>query len=264
MNGHKVNGDTRPLSVVIIGGSLGGLCTGLALKRQGIKTIILERNPTQLLHNQGAGIVAGGDTLNFFKRYDRCQRPMAVSSSRRQYYNKKGEIVHKEDMVQNKTSWDLAYYILRANYDGVKSDYCDVPEDEPTDGEATHLHGHTFTDVKEEGDGVRVFFKKHSGEEGSIVADLCVGADGPSSTVRKIFLPEVQRNYVGYCALRGTVPESEASEAALEVSSSYVQVFSANGTRHSGTDLPSFTMMEFRYCVILSQGQMDLLNPERA
>lgn len=31
-------------------------------------------------------------------------------------------------MVQKMTSWDLVYNILRANYDGVKSDYCGVPK----------------------------------------------------------------------------------------------------------------------------------------
>jgi|ERR1700722_16140603 2-polyprenyl-6-methoxyphenol hydroxylase-like FAD-dependent oxidoreductase len=38
---------------------------GLALKAQGHNTAVLERNPSPLLRNQGAGIVAGGDTLAF-------------------------------------------------------------------------------------------------------------------------------------------------------------------------------------------------------
>lgn len=74
---------------------------------------ILERNASELLHNQGAGIVAGGDTLAYFKRYDRCQQPIAISSQRRMYFDLQGNVVHQVDMVQNMTSWDLSYYILR-------------------------------------------------------------------------------------------------------------------------------------------------------
>lgn len=120
-------------------------------------------------------------------------------------------------MIQNMTSWDLAYYIMRANFDGVESDYCRVPEPVSTDGKGVHLHGHTVTDLKDEGSQVRVFYKKQDGTEASMLADMLVAADGPSSAIRKIFEPKVKRTYAGYCALRGTVPENEASEAARKV-----------------------------------------------
>ena len=114
-NGNAPDGhdkSSRKLHFIIVGGSLGGLSVGLALKDLGHDTTILERNPEPLLHNQGAGIVAGGDTLDFFKRYDRCKRPIAVASQRRQYFDKEGNIVESRDMVQNMTSWDLAYYLM--------------------------------------------------------------------------------------------------------------------------------------------------------
>ncbi|KAF2864727.1 hypothetical protein BDV95DRAFT_613266 [Massariosphaeria phaeospora] len=78
--------------------SLGGVCTALALKAPPYKhrIPILERNPSPLLHSQGAGIVAGGDTLSVFKRDDRCGRQLAVSSSRRQYISKAGDVVHTD------------------------------------------------------------------------------------------------------------------------------------------------------------------------
>lgn len=98
MNG--LSSRKQKLDVIIVGGSLGGLCTGVALKSLGHDVTILERNPDKLLHNQGAGIVAGGDTLEFFKRYDRCQRPFAVSSQKRIYLNRDGDIVHSVDMVR--------------------------------------------------------------------------------------------------------------------------------------------------------------------
>ena len=203
---------------------------GLALKSLGHNTTNLERNPSPLLHNQGAGIVAGGDTLAFFNKYDRCKRPIAVASQKRMYLDKSGKVVHEENMIQNMTSWDLTYYLLRANFDGVKSGYCDVPEKQKGDGVARYDYGHTVTGLEEgEKGAVKVLFRKHGGTEGHITADLVVGADGPSSTVRKKFHPEVQRKLAGYCALRGTVPEDEASASAKEAFQERFTFFHADG-----------------------------------
>lgn len=119
--------------------------------------------------------------------------------------------------IQNMTSWDLSYYLLRANFDGVQSEYCNVPAADPNDGNAVHLHDHKVVGLDDRGDHVNVSFEKANGEKGSMTADLVVGADGPNSTVRGLFLSNIQRTYAGYCALRGTVPENEATDAAREV-----------------------------------------------
>ncbi|KAI1488472.1 hypothetical protein F5X96DRAFT_685235 [Biscogniauxia mediterranea] len=203
----------KKLNFVIVGGSLGGLAAGIALKALGHDTTILERNPAPLLQDQGAGIVAGGDTLEFFRRYNRCERPIAVTSKRRQYLDRAGRVVHTEDTEQNMTSWDLTYYLLRANYDGISSPYCAAPPPVPGHGKATHLHDRTVTDLRADGDGVRVAWRSRAGDQGTLLADRVVGADGPSSTVRGLFDPGARRTYAGYCALRGTVAEREASAA---------------------------------------------------
>ena len=212
-----------------VGGSLGGLFTGITLKQLGHNTTILERNPEKLLHNQGAGIVAGGDMLAWFKKYDRCQRPIEVSSQKRMYLNKDGKVVHEETMKQNMTSWDTTYFILRANYDRVESDYCELPEPVESDGKVVYLYGHKVTDVTDEDGKVRVEFDKHGDGSGSRVFDLLIVADGPSSTVRSLFLPDVKRELVGYCALRGTVPEPEVSAAAKEAFCERFTFFHADG-----------------------------------
>jgi len=54
------------------------------------------------------------------------------------------------------------------------------------------------------------------GETRKEEADLVIGADGPSSTIRSILLTKVQREYAGYVAWRGTVLESAASESLKE------------------------------------------------
>jgi 2-polyprenyl-6-methoxyphenol hydroxylase-like FAD-dependent oxidoreductase len=60
-------------------------------------------------------------------------------------------------------------------------------------------------------------------------ADLVIGVDGPSSTVRTTFHSEVQRKFVGCCALRGTVREDEASASAKEAFQERFTFFHADG-----------------------------------
>lgn len=149
------------------------------------------------------------------------------------YLDKSGKVVHEELMKQNMTSWDLSYYLLRANFDGVKSKYCEVPESRETDGKTEYRYGYRVSDLQEEGSQARVHFRLHDGGESSMLADLVIGADGPSSSIRKIFLPDVQRKLTGYCALRGTVPEPEASAEAKEAFSERFTFFHSEGIQVS-------------------------------
>ena len=149
---------------------------------------------------------------------------MAVPSYKRIYLNQQGEVIHEKANRQNMTSWDLVYYLLRANYDRVDSAYLEdakLPEKRPTDGEISYRHGCTVTDVIDEESQVRINFKKAledgSEAEESMTADLVVAADGPSSTIRGLLEPSIDRKYAGYAVIRGTVPELDASESALDV-----------------------------------------------
>ncbi|KAI4597119.1 hypothetical protein KJ359_004630 [Pestalotiopsis sp. 9143b] len=257
---------SQRLHFIIVGGSLGGLATGLALKAIGHDTTILERNPTPVLEQQGAGIVAGGDTLAFFQRYNRCDRPIAVTSHRRQYLDKEGKVVHKEDMDQNMTSWDLAYFIMRANYDGIDSEHCKAPPAVPSHGKAVHEHDRNVTDVKAEGNRMRVFYKTSKGQEGSIVGDMVVGADGPSSAVRAMVQPDVERTYAGYCALRGTIPENDVSPQTREVCSERFTFFHCPGVQilaylipgENGTVEPGKRLINFVYYTNFPEGSPEL------
>ncbi|KAL5373679.1 hypothetical protein DPSP01_012541 [Paraphaeosphaeria sporulosa] len=264
----------QPLDIVIVGGSLGGLCTALALKSlpQRHRITILERNPTPLLHNQGAGIVAGGDTLKFFKRYDRCNRDFAVSSQRRQYLNKDGEIVHKEDMVQNMTSWDLVYYMLRANVDYVESAYCKVPSRQPDEAEVQHLHDHKVTALEEYHDKLVVKYTTKDDKEGEMEADLVIGADGPSSSIRSLLQSDVERTYAGYVALRGTVREDEVSPKTLEAFKDRFTFFHAQGIQilaylipgENGTLEPGQRLINFVYYTNFPSKSLDQPSGELA
>ncbi|ETN47260.1 uncharacterized protein HMPREF1541_01452 [Cyphellophora europaea CBS 101466] len=208
------SGNTLPRHVVIVGGSLAGLFTGVALKSHGFNTTILERTPTPILENQGAGIVAGGDTLRFFQTYDRSGRDVAIASQKRLYLNQAGDVVHEEVMKQTMTSWDLTYYLLRANYDGVKSDYL-LGQDPKKLGQISRWE-HRLP-LRLYSDQVHVKYTTSDNKQESVAGELLVGADGPSSTMRKILSPDVERKYCGYVVIRGTVPEDEATEEARKV-----------------------------------------------
>lgn len=195
---------------------MGGLLSGVALKRLGHNVRIFERTPSHLLHDQGAGIVAGNETKSFFTQYDKTYHSLAVKSRSRHYLNIKGEEIHHENSEQMMTSWDLLYNILRANYDGTKSDYCDVPPPTLEEGEALYDTGHTFTGIRQNGDCIDLDYQVEDGQGARFTADLVIAADGPSSTVRSILLPEVLRTYAGYVAWRGTIPEDTASSGAKE------------------------------------------------
>ena len=220
-----------------MGGSLAGLFSSVVLLRQGHNVTIFERSPTPLLQNQGAGVVAGGETQAFFSKHDHTKRPIAVTSAQRLYLNKQGDTVDREDTVQRMTSWDLLYYLGRANFDRVKSEYLptgEAPERSSTEGTARYEYGRIVTHAKEVGEKVEILFEDvrpdqenansrihdhgHANKQGTLRADLLVAADGPSSSLRRLLLPTAShRTYAGYVAFRGTVPESELSAAAEQV-----------------------------------------------
>jgi 2-polyprenyl-6-methoxyphenol hydroxylase-like FAD-dependent oxidoreductase len=142
----------------------------------------------------------------------------------RQTLRKNGEVEHQERYTQQMISWDLVYFVLRANFDGLGSEYCDVPEREVGEGAAKYEVGRRVVGVKDLGnEGVEVEYEvmiqddgndggeRQKGESAKVKGDLVIAADGPSSTVRRIVCPGVERKYAGYVAWRGTVLENEAS-----------------------------------------------------
>tara|TARA_R110002003_G_scaffold107_10_gene9035 strand:- start:157 stop:1422 length:1266 start_codon:yes stop_codon:yes gene_type:complete len=231
----------RPKNIAVVGGSLGGLFMGVALKRlrKDLNIRIFERNPTQLLHDQGAGVVAGPDVQQFFKTFDRTRTPLSVASHQRLYLDKNGNVIDREDREQQMTSWDLLYNLLRANYDDVESGYAKVPDPEDGEGTVAYEFGCTVTDIKapeaksvsalDFSDPIKLNIKHHSGETSTAEADLVIAADGPSSSIRAMYLPEIERKYAGYVAWRGTVPETEVSQAAKDV---FVEKFPFFHTEH--------------------------------
>ncbi|KAJ4315083.1 hypothetical protein N0V94_006137 [Neodidymelliopsis sp. IMI 364377] len=210
----------QPKNIAIAGGSLGGLFAGVALKhiRKDLNIRILERNPTPLLHDQGAGVVAGKDVQEFFRKHDRTNTPLTVTSHERLYLDKAGSVIDRENKEQHMTSWDLLYHLLRANFDGIESEYAKAPIPEAQEGTTTYDYGHQVVNVNfKNTEPLSIKAKTSNGDTVAIDADMLIGADGPSSMVRKFIDANVQRKYAGYVAWRGTVPEQEVSQSATDV-----------------------------------------------
>ncbi|KAI4758161.1 FAD/NAD(P)-binding domain-containing protein [Aureobasidium sp. EXF-3400] len=191
-------------NVVVVGGSLGGLMHALAIMIHcpKVKVTILERSPTALLHNQGAGVVAGADTQSFFSRY-----------------------VYLRWRVDD---MDIKDYISGSDLEKLQAKLSNSSH-----GTASYQYGCNVKSVEDLGpsEGVRVRWTNKSDKEEEITADLVIAADGASSSVRRTLLPSVQRTYAGYVALRGTVPETEVSESAAEAFVEKFAFYHADGTQ---------------------------------
>ncbi|KAK5128808.1 hypothetical protein LTR85_000141 [Meristemomyces frigidus] len=232
-----------PKSVIIVGGSLAGLMHALTLLSlpSPPKVRILERSPTALLHNQGAGVVAGNETQQFFAEYVRPGRDIAVTSPARHYLNRKGEVMPEsvEHRAQKMTSWDLLYHLLRWRVEGMQSEYVEgLPSDDRP--KAQYENGCTVTaiDHASGSGGVKLTWTHKDHGSQSATADRVIAADGASSTIRRLLAPEVERKYAGYVAWRGTVPETQLSDSAREVFIDRFTFYHAPGLQILGYMIP--------------------------
>ncbi|KAK6441133.1 hypothetical protein LTR95_002630 [Oleoguttula sp. CCFEE 5521] len=233
--------EIHPKSVIIVGGSLAGLMHALTFlsSKDPPSVRILERSPTSLLHNQGAGVVAGNETQEFFEKVVRPGREIAITSKCRLYLNRKGEVMEGsvESRQQRMTSWDLLYHLLRWRVDGLENEYVVglKPDNRP---KAHYENGCTIKSVEEAGDKVKVTWTHQDSGEQSAEADVVIGADGGSSTMRRLLNPDSTRSYVGYVAWRGTLPETELSPSAAKVFSEQFAFYHQTGCQLLGYLIP--------------------------
>ena len=181
---------------IAIGGSLAGLFAGTLLRSIGWQVDIYERSP-HILDSRGGGIVLQPDVVEAFQRAGVAQvAPLGVEAHERYYLNRDGSIAQSMPMRQTLTSWNLLYGSMRRHF--------------PTE----HYHqGKNLTEISQDGTQVTAIFADRSRETG----DLLIGADGPTSTIRHLLLPDYTPQYAGYVAYRGLVDEGKLDRATTQL-----------------------------------------------
>src|SRR5689334_2068051 len=111
----RVRRGNLPLKVAVAGGSIGGLCAGIALRGIGCEVEVYERTPGAMA-SRGAGIVVQDDLLRLLQRHGAPELP-TTSCLRRRYLladGGDGEVVPAAP--QRFTSWDAIFRTLRAAF----------------------------------------------------------------------------------------------------------------------------------------------------
>ncbi|MBN3943974.1 MAG: FAD binding domain-containing protein [Nostoc sp.] len=177
---------------IIIGGSLGGLFAGIMLRSIGWDVDIYERSDRNL-DSRGGGVVLQSDVIEAFEGAGISTQSLGVTAHERYYLNSDGSVNQPMPMRQMLTSWNLLYGSMRRHF--------------PFE----HYHYSKYlTDIQQNGEQVTAIFADGTHD----TADLLIGADGPNSTVRQHFLPDVHYLYAGYVAYRGLVNENELESDA--------------------------------------------------
>lgn len=185
----------RP-TVIVVGGSLGGLFAACLLHRSGWNVDVYERT-TEPLTGRGAGIVTHARQLRTLARCGvEVDARIGCEVRGRVAFGRSGEVLGRKPLKQMLSAWGRFYEALLAN----------LPR-------AQYHRGQALVEVAQYGERVQACFGDGSRAE----ADLLIGADGIRSTVRAQFLPQAKPAYAGYVAWRGLAAEREISPTAREL-----------------------------------------------
>lgn len=188
-------GDKRTSSVLVVGGSLGGLMVANMLHRAGHQVTLLEKAMGSL-DGRGAGIVT--HTL-LVKALERCgipaETPLGVAIQKRVVLSRDGDIAEHACINQVLTSWSRLYALLVAVL---------PPE--------FYHQGAAVQRVEQTENQVRVVCEDGRHFQG----DVLVASDGIRSVVRQQLVPQVKVQYAGYVAWRGVCDEAVLSQRTLD------------------------------------------------
>lgn len=203
----------KSLRVAINGGSIGGLCAGIALHGNGAQADIYERiaGPMEM---HGAGIVVQHELTNLLEQFGAPALPHTCSS--RRYLNLDGGDGHLQPMPQQFTSWEAIYKTLRAAF----------PD--------AHYHtGASILSFETTAPGIDIELP----DKGRRSVDLVVCAEGAQLETRRRLLPDVMPRYAGYVAWRGLLPEADVPS---HIASFFDDKFSFSDARSGGHILVYF------------------------
>lgn len=184
-----------PESVVVVGGSLGGMFHAVALASFGVKVTVLERAQERPL-DRGAGIVLQPTVEHMLTQFCETDTQAAsVKVTHRQFVDRDNS-TRLAASAQHMISWGAIYTALRSAL--------------PT---GTYRQGRTVEEINTSDGRVQVAHSSRSGSRETLDADLVVVADGSRSRHRSTVDPSATAPaYAGYVAYRGVIDEGDLGE----------------------------------------------------
>jgi 2-polyprenyl-6-methoxyphenol hydroxylase-like FAD-dependent oxidoreductase len=173
---------------LIIGGSLGGLLAAHLLRSAGLDVVVFERNAEDLT-GRGAGISTHPQLIDILRRVGIAfDQSMGLKVDTVICLDRSGHTYLETPTARTMSSWGRLYRSLR----------------DPLPSESYRL-GMSLSRVEQDAQGVTAIFADGT----RVTGDVLVGADGLRSTVRELFLPDLQPNYAGYVAWRAMLDERD-------------------------------------------------------
>jgi 2-polyprenyl-6-methoxyphenol hydroxylase-like FAD-dependent oxidoreductase len=178
---------------LIIGGGIGGLCTAIALQRNGHSVKVFERAAP--LRGLGAGLVIGANAMKALQQIgiaesiEQIGHPIAGASIR----NAKGDYLTRADGDFFRDQYGLGNYAVQRAELHQKLMALLAP--------GTLTEGKACEAWEQNNEGVSVRFQDGTEAKG----DFLIGADGIHSVVRNNLLPQSQARYSGYTCWRSVI-----------------------------------------------------------
>lgn len=220
MPGKPPSSNTTP-SVAIVGGGIGGLALGVALKHRGIHCRIYERDDTFAQRHQGYGL-----TMQQASKQLKCFGIEAledgITSTKHVVHRPDGTIVGEWGM----RTWNPNAAETQSN-NGKKNKRQNVHIARQAlrrellnalGGDSCVEWGCQLLDYTEEDDGVNLMIQRGTNETFTTTADILVGADGIRSAVRNIYIDsdKTPLRYLNCIVILGICPRSDIlSESPL-------------------------------------------------
>ena len=191
------------MSVLIVGGGIGGLTTAIALQHVGISAHVYERAPE--LHEVGAGFTIWSNAIKGLRQLNLEEEALSLGAKLRKIHtlSPNGKLIDSEEMESiYRASGAQSICIHRADLQRILADALDP--------EQIHV-GKECVDIQQHASGVVLSFADGTEAKG----EIAVGADGLHSAVRSSLFGKEQPRYAGYYCYRalvetGTIKSDEA------------------------------------------------------
>ncbi len=178
------------MTVIIVGGGIGGLATALAFQRHGIKALVFER--TQQFREVGSGLILAGNAVQALHQLGLADVLHTIAAPLRFSHLRswRGDVLVDLPMQEAMQRYGASTFAVhRAELQAVLV--------QALEQENLHTNMQAIG-FEQDVQGVRVRFA--SGEE--VQGDLLVGADGLHSVVRSQLVGAARPRYAGYTAWR--------------------------------------------------------------